>query len=62
MVAEAVGIHRTRVSMWQAPRERGGTGGLVPYRHVRRLMEFSQSRGVVLKPEDFFPLDTGDTE
>ncbi|WP_089846970.1 hypothetical protein [Salipiger marinus] len=54
-VAAAIGIHRTRVSMWQAPRERGGTNGLVPYRHVPRLMELAREKGVKLAPADFMP-------
>lgn len=59
VVAQAVGVHRTRVSMWQAPREKGGTNGLIPYRHVPKLLEFAKSRGVDLKPGDFMP--TADT-
>lgn len=55
VVAEAIGIHRTRVSMWQAPRSRGGTNGLVPYRHIQKLMEFAQQKGVSLSPADFIP-------
>ncbi|EEX17024.1 conserved hypothetical protein [Citreicella sp. SE45] len=55
VVAEAIGIHRTRVSMWQAPRDRGGTNGHVPYRHVARLMELARERGVELGPADFMP-------
>ncbi|WP_416551684.1 carph-isopro domain-containing protein [Phaeobacter sp. JH203A] len=54
-VARAAGVHRTRVSMWKAPRERGGTNGLIPYRHVPRLLEFAKERGVELEPGDFIP-------
>ncbi|APZ51249.1 hypothetical protein [Salipiger abyssi] len=41
--------------MWQAPRERGGTNGLIPYRHVPRLMEVARENGVELTPADFMP-------
>ncbi|MDK3016521.1 hypothetical protein [Pseudodonghicola flavimaris] len=54
-VAEAIGIHRTRVSMWQAPRERGGTNGLIPYRHVQKLLDLANEKGVELAPGDFIP-------
>lgn len=56
-VAEAIGLHRTRVSMWQAPRERGGTNGMVPYRHIHKLIEVARERGVSLAPVDFIPAD-----
>lgn len=54
-IAEAVGVHRTRVSMWQAARERGGTNGLIPYRHVPRLLKLAEEQGVELEPGDFIP-------
>ncbi|WP_353472343.1 carph-isopro domain-containing protein [Salipiger sp. H15] len=54
-VAEAIGIHRTRVSMWQAPRSKGGTNGLIPYRHVPRLVALARKKGVELEPTDFIP-------
>lgn len=41
--------------MWQAPRERGGTNGLVPYRHVQKLLDLAQEKGVDLAPGDFIP-------
>ncbi|ANB33246.1 hypothetical protein A6024_03600 [Rhodovulum sulfidophilum] len=59
-VAKVIGIHRTRVSMWQASRERGGTDGLVPYRHIPKLLELAAERGVPLSPADFIPTPTGD--
>lgn len=58
-VAEAIGIHRTRVSMWQAPRVRGGTNGLIPYRHVSKIMELARDKGVDLRPADFIPCAQG---
>lgn len=54
-VAEIVGIHRTRVSKWQSPKDRGGTGGHVPQRHIDKLMAAARERGVALSIEDFFP-------
>jgi len=54
-VADVVGIHRTRVSMWQAPRERGGTNGMIPYRHIEKLLSMARQQGVNIGPEDFMP-------
>jgi len=55
VVASAVGIHRTRVSNWQRPRAKGGTGGLIPQGHHLRLIEFAASKGVTLTGNDFLP-------
>ncbi|UOA14494.1 hypothetical protein [Sulfitobacter dubius] len=55
-VAETIGIHRTRVSMWQAPRERGGTNGMIPYRHIEKIMEMARAQNVSLGPESFMPV------
>jgi hypothetical protein len=55
VVAAALGVHRTRVSNWQRPREKGGTGGLVPQRHHRALLDFALERGKALTAEEFLP-------
>jgi hypothetical protein len=40
---------------WQYPRARGGTGGIVPQRHHRKLLTFAQQNDIGLKAEDFLP-------
>lgn len=52
-VASRIGIHRTRVSKWKAPKDKGGTGGLIPQRHVPDLVKMGRERGVKLSPADF---------
>ena len=42
--------------MWQAPREKGGTNGMVPYRHIEKLMVMARDRAVTLRPENFIPV------
>lgn len=54
-VAKAAGVHRTRVSMWKVSREKGGTNGLIPYKHVNKLLKFAKEQGVPLRRSDFFP-------
>ncbi|MDG2570621.1 hypothetical protein P7L87_23970 [Vibrio parahaemolyticus] len=54
-VAEAVNVHRTRVHSWMRPREKGGTGGVIPHWHVPKLLAFAQKKGVKLKRTDFAP-------
>lgn len=56
-VARAVGVHRTRVSNWKRSREVGGTGGLIPQRHIPSLLAFARAEGVALSPADFLPDD-----
>jgi hypothetical protein len=53
-VAEMAAVDLTRVYRWTYPKERGGTGGLVPARHQAVLLDAARSRGIDLKPEDFF--------
>lgn len=59
-IADVIGLHRTRVSMWQAPREKGGTNGMIPYRHIGKLMKMAQDRDIKLGPADFLQLSPSD--
>lgn len=52
-VAEVVGVHRTRVSAWQRPRDSGGTNGRVPQGHIQKLLRFAKERDIPLSAEDF---------
>lgn len=52
-VAGIVGIHRTRVSNWRRPKEKGGTDGAIPQRHHRALLDYALSNSIELKAEDF---------
>lgn len=55
-VALATGAHRTRVFRWMYPSSRGGTGGLIPQRHILTLLDYAASKHVKLSPADFLPL------
>lgn len=54
-VAQVVGVHRTRVSNWARPKESGGTGGVIPMRHVPKLLALAQEKGIKLSADDFIP-------
>jgi DNA-binding transcriptional regulator YdaS (Cro superfamily) len=54
-VASAIGIHRTRVSNWKRPREKGGSGGHIPAKHIPALIEIGRELGEALSHADFFP-------
>jgi hypothetical protein len=60
-VAEATGRNETRVRRWTYPRERGGTGGLIPAECQQLLMEAARVKGWPLKAAHFFPGAAADT-
>jgi hypothetical protein len=63
-VAEVAKVHRTRVSNWMRPREKGGTGGVIPHWHVPKLLAYAAANDIDLKETDFAPrhvaLQTGE--
>ena len=54
-VAEMTGRDETRVRRWTYPKDRGGTGGLIPAEVQHVLMSAARARGIDLRPEHFFP-------
>jgi hypothetical protein len=54
-VAAATGTALTAPYRWQYPRARGGTGGLIPQRHHRALINFAKRCTIALGAEDFLP-------
>lgn len=54
-VALITGVHRTRVSNWMRPKDAGGTGGVIPFRHVPKLLDAAKEIGVSLSADSFLP-------
>ena len=54
-VARITGVHRTRVHAWKTAKEKGGSGGRVPIKHIDRLLSVAKERNIDLRPEHFFP-------
>lgn len=54
-VSEITGKHVSRVYRWMYPKERGGTGGLIPQTDAPALLAWALDNGVELSPADFFP-------
>lgn len=52
-VAFITGTAYTAPYRWQAARAKGGTGGLIPQRHHRRLIDYARARGIPLSAEEF---------
>lgn len=53
-VADITGRHVSRVHRWAYPRERGGTGGVIPHDEAEKLLEFARQNGIAVGAEDFF--------
>lgn len=44
------------VMRWRMPKEKGGTGGVIPHWHMESLLLASAQMGAKLKPSDFLPV------
>ena len=47
-IASILRVHPSRVYRWMYAKEYGGTGGLIPLRHQKRLMQEARSRNIAL--------------
>ncbi len=57
-VSEIVEKHVSRVYRWTYPETvREGTGGLIPAREQRKLLEYCRDNDIELQPADFFSAD-----
>jgi hypothetical protein len=61
IVSEVTGVFRTRVYDWMKPKERGGTGGTIPQRHILKLLNYARSRDIALTPGEFLPVSSPPT-
>lgn len=52
--AKMVGVERSTAYRWGYPKDKGGTGGLIPAEYQRVLLERARDRGLHLTPSDFF--------
>ena len=61
-LAQLLRLDRSAVHRWALPKDRGGSGGLIPARHPRRLLALAAAPGLALSPADLIgaPAATGD--
>ncbi len=52
-VAQITGKSISRVYRWTYPKERGGTGGIIPTRDARKLLAYANREGIDLSPSVF---------
>lgn len=50
--ARCLNVSSSTVSRWQKARAEGGTGGCVPTKHQKSLLELAKARGIELTPAD----------
>lgn len=54
-VAKITGKHVSRIYRWTYPREKGGTGGLIPQKEIPALITYARRQNIPLEYADFFP-------
>ncbi len=54
-VCSITGKHLSRVYRWMHPKEKGGTGGLIPTSEAPKLLEHAKVNNIKISADDFFP-------
>lgn len=60
VVAGWLKVSTTSVYRWTYPKDKGGTGGVIPQKHWQALIQKAASDGIELTVEDFFDPPAGD--
>lgn len=55
-LAEATDVTVHTVMRWRTPKDRGGTGGVVPHWHVPAILSAAKARGIDVRASDFAPV------
>lgn len=53
LVSKGINVHRTRVYKWMWPKERQGTGGIIPHWQIPKILNYAKKIGVPLSEYDF---------
>ena len=54
-LAAVLGVHRATIYRWTWPREKGGTGGVIPTKMVSQIIRAARVEGIFLSSDDLFP-------
>ena len=54
-VSEITGTSFTAPYRWQHSKQKRGTGGLIPQKYHRLLLDYAAANGIDLKAEDLIP-------
>lgn len=55
-MSKITGTSFTAPYRWQHAREKGGTGGLIPQRYHRTLLEYAQQNQIELAADEFLEI------
>lgn len=58
-LADVTNVKVHTVMRWRMPKEKGGTGGVVPHWHVPAILEAAKARGLDIRASDFAPVMEG---
>jgi hypothetical protein len=56
-LVEITGLDKSRIYRWTYPKDRGGTGGLIPAHHQQVILEAAIRNGIDVRPNDFFKIE-----
>ena len=59
VASKVTGKHVSRVYRWTYPREKGGTGGVIPHEDATKLLKHASENNLELVAADFFMVDDG---
>jgi hypothetical protein len=54
-VSKITGTAYTAPYRWQHSKAKGGTGGLIPQRYHRLIIDYARQHGIKIKASDFLP-------
>lgn len=54
-LAAAAGVSISRASRYRQPKDKGGTGGLIPSHRQQRILNWAREHKKQIDPRDFFP-------
>lgn len=54
-LADVTGVAAHTVMRWRMPRDKGGTGGVVPHWHIPAILKAARENGIDVRASDFAP-------
>lgn len=61
IAAQVTGKHVSRIYRWTYPREKGGTGGVIPHEDATKLLKHASDHKIELTAADFFMVEAPST-
>lgn len=58
-LAEVADVSVHTVMRWRTPKEKGGTGGVVPHWHIPAILNAAKAKGIDVRLADFSPVLEG---